>query len=159
MDNNNKYPHEIVREKLEKMQTFGGAAIRPFALYEFFYDVLQGSPSSMNKVKARDITDTYCALCNEFFVINHFSKKPRTDFFMSNERWEKYLLGQKARENSIKFLSQIELIHCKIVQNPCKPINKVRMYTIDLKCLTDILDYAEDKYEKRKKQEKNTRLG
>lgn len=149
-----KQDHEMVRELLEKMQTFGGAAIKPFALYPIFYEILQEQkPSIMNKAKVRDIVDTYCALCNEFFVLNHFAKEPRTDFFMSNERWSKYFLGQKAKENSLKFLNGWAIHYVK-KQNPCKPINTVRMYRIDLETLYNFVRLAEQQHEKAKYNKK-----
>lgn len=150
-----KYNHELVREKLEKMQSFGGAAIKPLALYDIFYQIIQDqSPSKMNRSKARDMVDTYCALCNEYFIINHFAKSPREDFFMSEERWAKYYLGQKARENSIKALDGWA-IHTRITKNPCKPINKVRMYKIDLEIMNNFIRIAEENEEKRKQRQRN----
>lgn len=143
---------EQVRNQLEEMQYYGGAAIKPLGLYEIIYNLLnEHSPSSMNRSKTRDIVDTFCALCNEYYLISSRNKDTINEFFMTNERWDKYYLGQKARENSIKILNELGLISYRLARNPYKPINTVRMYSIDLSTLKLYTELARENYLKKKK--------
>ena len=62
MDNEikEKLAHEQAREMLMAIQNQSGAAIKPFGVFQFFYDFLKSkSKSKMNRVKARNIADVY----------------------------------------------------------------------------------------------------
>lgn len=127
-----KASHTDVREQLKEMANYCGFAMKPLGLFNVFFQMLNViKPSNMNRSRARDIVDTYIALCNEFYVIYSYSDEPKDEFYMTQKRWDEYGLGQKARENSIKFLEEYGFIHCRKMQNPYKPINTVRVYSID----------------------------
>ena len=71
-----KLPHEQARDLFMSIQKQSGAAIKPIGVFQFFYNYITTiSKSKMNRVKARNIADVYCALQNEFFITNG-SKNP-----------------------------------------------------------------------------------
>jgi len=144
-----------VRDELLKMQEFFGSAIKPLALYHTFYECLQSvAPSKMNRSKVRDIVDTYCALCNEYYLLYSKKENLKTDFFMNEARWAKYYLGRKAMDNSIEFLREYGFIRYRKGRNPYNPINTVRFYEIDLALLVGLRLDAEKLYEKQKSNQK-----
>ena len=143
--------HTQVREVLLEMQKYGGSMIQPLALYQAFAVAMAVSDDSitkMSKTRIRDISATFCALCNEFYLIYCFDDKPRTEFYMTEERWAKYFLGQKAIENSIQFLQRYSLIRYVKMKNPHKAINKVRVFAINLRLLKSYCTLAKEIHEK-----------
>lgn len=156
MENNFKAATYVqVREEIIKMQNCGGAMIKPLVLYQIFdLMIVDEERTRMTKSRIRDIADTYCALCNEYYLIYCFDKHPQTKFYMSEERWAKYFLGQKARENSIKFLVEYEIIRCEKIRNPNKAINIIRTYEFDLDWLIKFRKAAEELYQKSKAKRK-----
>lgn len=156
MENNFKAATYLeVRDEIKKMQNCGGAMIKPLVLYQIFNVMIPDKEKSkMTKSRIRDIADTYCALCNEYYLIYCFDNQPKTKFYMSEERWAKYYLGQKARENSIKFLECVGIIKCEKIRNPNKAINIVRTYEFDLNCLILFRKAAEDIYSQSKAKKK-----
>ena len=144
--------HTQVREVLLEMQKYGGAMIQPLMLYQSLAVAMAISDDSitkMSKTRIRDIAATFCALCNEFYLIYCFDDKPRTEFYMTEERWAKYFLGQKAIENSIKFLQRYGLIHCAKMKNPHRAINTVRVYSINLAKLKSHCKLSKEIFEKK----------
>lgn len=140
-----KLAHEQARELLLSIQTQSGAAIRPLGIFQFFYSYLQKfHKSRMNKIKARNIAEVYCALQNEFFITNG-CKNPHEWFYMTESRWDKYGLGKKAIYNSVKFLNETLFIETTLRTHPYKPQNKVRYYKIDMPRLLQLVKYAEGK--------------
>lgn len=139
-----KPPHEKARDYFMSIQKQSGAAIKPIGVFQFFYNYISTrSSSKMNRVKARNIADVYCALQNEFFITNG-SKNPHEWFYMTKSRWDKYGLGRKAIYNSIKFLSENMFIETTLRTHPHIPQNKLRWYKIDLKWLEFIANYTEN---------------
>lgn len=144
-----------VREEIIKMQHCGGAMIKPLVLYQIFNVIIPNEEKTkMTKSRIRDIVDTFCALCNEYYLIYCFDEHPKTKFYMSEERWTKYFLGQKARENSIKFLAEYKIIRCDKIKNPNRPVNIVRTYEFNLDWLVIIRKAAEELYEESKAKKK-----
>jgi len=146
MDNEikEKLAHEQAREMLMAIQNQSGAAIKPFGVFQFFYDFLKSkSKSKMNHVKARNIADVYCALHNEFFITNG-CRNPHEWFYLTQSRWQKYGLGRKAICNSIKFLTDNMFIETTLRTHPYKPQNKIRYYKIDLQNLFQIVQYTKN---------------
>ena len=128
-----KLPHEKARDYFMSIQKQSGAAIKLIGVFQFFYNyIITRSSSKMNRVKARNISDVYCALQNEFFITNG-SKNPHEWYYMTQSRWDKYGLGRKAIYNSIKFLSENMFIETTLRTHPYIPQNKLRWYKIDLK--------------------------
>lgn len=139
-----KLPHEQARDLFMSIQKQSGAAIKPIGVFQFFYNYITTiSKSKMNRVKARNIADVYCALQNEFFITNG-SKNPHEWFYMTQSRWDKYGLGRKAIQNSIKFLSENIFIETTLRTHPYIPQNKLRWYKLDLEWLKYIADYTEN---------------
>jgi len=124
MPTTTQHPHETVRELLLKMEEFGGAAIKPLALYDIFDELFDNPQIPQNQL--RNVVEVYTALCNEFFVIYHFDRRPKAEFFITNERWAKYRLAQKAIYNGIAFLSEKGLIRCRKGRNPHNRLMKGR---------------------------------
>lgn len=145
MDNQKeKLAHEQVREILLSIQGQSGAAIKPFGVFQYFFRYVKAySKSKMNKVKARNIADIYCALQNEFYLTNG-CKNPHQWFYMTQSRWDKYGVGKKAIQNSVKFLSDNLFIETTLRTHPYKPQNKIRYYKIDLIRLAEIAKFIED---------------
>lgn len=139
--NGNHVPnHMIVRNNFLDMQKEKGAAIRPLGLFELFLKILNKfylPNGKMNRVRARNITDVFCALQNEYFIINYDGRNSNW-FYMTEKRWAKYGLGKKAIHNSRVFLQDIEAIETKVEQHPHKPQNKVRFYKINLEMLENL---------------------
>lgn len=131
--------HKKVREAFIDMEKSSGAALKPFGLFPLFYKLLQSiQPNKMNRVKARNVADVFCALQNEYFVIN-FDGKNIDWFYMTTIRWQKYGLGRKAIYNSITFLKYCGIVDNEIRQHPLKEQNKVRYYRFNLDRLKDIM--------------------
>lgn len=138
-----KLAHEQVREMFFQIQNESGAAIKPIGVFTFFYNYLkQFSNSKMIKVKARNISDVYCALQNEFFLTNG-CKNSHEWFYMTQSRWDKYGLGKKAIQNSVIFLRDNLFLETTLRQHPFKQQNKVRYYKLDLERLKYIVSYTE----------------
>lgn len=140
--------HSEVRAELMKMQKYGGAMINPFALqkviFMLFSDKERQAPNSLHR--ARFIATTFCALCNEYWLIYCFDKHAKTEFFVSEERWERYFILPNQRDMAIKFLQEIELIACdtKVIL----PENKsIQTYRIRLDTLQLFRKAAEEMYD------------
>ena len=144
--------HTAVRERLLKMQKLGGAMIQPLILYKILSGIMaiydEDKITKMSKTQVRDISATFCALCNEFYLIYSKDRNPRTEFYVSEERWEKYYLGQKARENSINLLQRYDFIRCAKMKNPHKGAKFITVYTINLDMLDGCCEMAEDIHDK-----------
>lgn len=144
MDSNKPATYQEVRKELEVLQSYGGAAIKPLALYDLVNFAC--GYKHYNKRQIREMVDVFCALCNEYYVLNHNKKEPKTEFYMSEARWEKYYISQKTRENAIQRLFACGLIVFVKKQNPNKRVNKVRMYQIPYELLHNLRRIAEEAY-------------
>lgn len=140
--------HLEVRDELIKMQRCGGAMITPFALYKLFYEL-----DSVDKIKARSRAYFFCALCNEYWLFYCYDKHPKTEFFILDDRWEKYHITPYIMKDSTEFLQRINLITCgtKELVYYYKPVTT---YKINLEmlqaCRIDIERYYEEERAKRK---------
>lgn len=140
-----------VREVIVDLQHITGASIKPLVLYPMFLHYIEidnGKLSNMSRTRVRDIVETYCALCNEFYLINSKAKNPSYYFYMSKSRWDKYFLGEKAIKSSLSFLIKHNFISCEKRRNP-NGINKVRLFSINLFMLKGLLLEAESNVKKR----------
>lgn len=141
--------HQKVRQELMKMQNCGGAMIKPFVLYQIVSMLLDEEEKTKLRVtQIRAIVETYCALCNEYFIIYHFEKNPKTEFFISEERWEKYFIELKTRHFAIDFLRTHGFIFCEEKANTDGVV--VTTYKIDLEMLQNCTKIAEELYEQSK---------
>lgn len=148
MNNFKKATCREVRDMLVQMQKYGGAMIKPFVLYKLFCigysEEEQQNPGF--RAKIRSFTDVFCAICNEYFLICYNDKHQRTEFFIPEERWEKYFYTQKQREMAIEYLENFGLLICgeKIFPDKDTP---VRTYMINFDMLNACLKLAEELYE------------
>ena len=143
--------HTQVRELLLKLQKLGGAMIQPLILYDILTCIMirfEDEITQMSKLQIRDVSATFCALCNEFFLIYCRDKKPKTQFYVSEERWKKYFLEQKVRENSIDFLQRHDLVRCEQMKNPRKTESIVMGYTINFDMLSKYCRIAGEIHDK-----------
>ena len=143
-----------VRGELMAMQRCGGAMIKPFALYQVVSMILSEEEKAKLGVKQiRLIVETYCALCNEFFIIYCFDKNSKNEFYMSEERWDKYFIDPQSREYAIKFLCT----HGFIQQEEKVKTDEstlVTTYKIDLDMLKACRRLAEEWYEESKSKKR-----
>jgi len=141
-------PHETVRRELLEMQRFGGASIKPLALYKIFNQVFAKDKLPKNKV--RNLVDVYTALCNEFYIINHDRDNPLSRFYMTNERIAKYNFAQKSYYGNLKFLAKYGFVKIEKGRNPSKPVNEVNWITIDIDMLRELTLAAEELHQAEK---------
>lgn len=106
-------PHHIaVRNELLKLQRLGGAMIKPLALHELTLLMLRGTEDESNTALVKAITDTYCALCNEYYIVCYSSSDPKEEFVVPEERWQKYCLNQKTRQKTFEYLQCWGFVEC-----------------------------------------------
>lgn len=143
--------HREARDLLVKMQKCGGAMIKPFAFYKLFWLACGSEERNSPHIKAkiRSYTDVFCAICNEYFLICCTDKHPRTEFYIPEERWEKYFYTQNVIEIAIKFLQNQQLLICGEKELPHKD-KPVRTYRINFDRLETFARAAEEIYEEEK---------
>ena len=136
MDNIIKFAsHREVRDELIEMQKCGGAMIMPFTLIKLFYELASDEEDTPNKkVRARNGAYFFCALCNEYWLFYFYDKRPNTEFFILDDRWEKYFISDSIKSDAIEFLQSIYLIACGIkeIAHHDKPVTT---YQINLEML------------------------
>ena len=145
-----------VRKTLLEIQKISGAMIKPFALYdivEAMRDQEEQKELSVSQIRA--IVETYCALCNEFYLIYYFDKYPQESFFVSEERWKRYFISRQTRERAIQFLTKHGFITCE--ERPSvENASMLKVYKIDLPMLKSCVEAAGLLYSLAKeKQRKN----
>lgn len=146
MDEQNFATHIEVKHALMQMQKCGGAPIMPLSLFSLFYRLLSEEELQQPNpfIRARSYAYTFCAICNEYFVIYRKSAFPKKEFFISEERWKKYCILPKLREEGIEFLQRINLITCdnKIIppDNQVERTFKINLDTLNLfsRCIEEI---------------------
>lgn len=129
--------HEVVREEMLLLQKSGGSAIKPLSLYRVFLEIIKEIDPEETRplVWARYVSDTFCALANEFYVINAFSKNPQEDFYLSEDRWEKYYLGG-GRDKALDYLEQMDLVARIVNEDPKDLTQNYTTYKINVALLT-----------------------
>lgn len=149
--------HLETRAELMKIQQNGGAMINPFALHRIIFEYAFSDEERQENnsiTRARLIATTFCALCNEYFVIYRNDRHPKTDFYMSDDRWEKYYIVPSHRKMAIEFLQRIGLISCDTKTIP--PENQpVTTYKINLDILRQCSRAAEELHEQEKAKRKS----
>lgn len=121
MSKENIPPHIEVRQQLLSLQRLDGGMIDPFALRKLFYAVmLRDKEQHPNPLHfARLTASVYCALANEFYILNYNKKRTNiVSFYVTEERWEKYFITPKARAQCVDFLEQYDFISCEIKSVP-----------------------------------------
>lgn len=154
-DNFNPASHIETRQELMKMQNAGGAMINPFSLNKVFALLLtQEEKTDIHyQNRLRSYSYTFCALANEFYLFYCRDKAPQKEFFITDDRWEKYFISIDIRERAIEFLQKCNLISCGTKELP--PENKtVRTYKINLDTLTIFRRAVEEMYEKERAKRK-----
>lgn len=131
-----------VRRTLLDIQKFGGAMIKPFALYDIvdaMRDEKEQAELGVSQIRA--IVETYCALCNEFYLIYYFDRYPKEHFFVSEERWKRYYIPPKTRDQAIQFLTKHGFITCE--ERPSVDSSMmVKVYKIELPALKSCVEAA-----------------
>ena len=129
--------HKVVRKVLLNMQEpTKEFLILPQKLEKFFYLYLNKfHPSQQNKQIALNIVRVFSVLSHQYYLsAEKFNMK--ASFFVSPSIWEKWLIGRKAKENSIKILEEIGLIfHYRFNRNKHAPEDESRfviMYQFNL---------------------------
>ncbi len=149
MENSQKYATHIeVRNELMKMQKNGGAMINPFRLYEVIH-MLFTDEEQHNKnhiPRARIIATTFCAMCNEYFIYNCYEKNPNIEFYIPEDRWEKYFILPDVRDMSIRFLQKYGLIECCTKKLPPND-REITTYKINLELLQQFRRATEELHE------------
>lgn len=145
-ENKKTMNHKEVRDALLKMQKLGGGMIMPFP----FYEIAEARFPDKSLAYHRTITQVFCALCNEYYLINCYEKNPKTRFFVSDDRWEKYHLDSKTRENLIDELIKDGWIFCEDVSLPNNPNLKVRAFEINADRLNLFIRYADEQRDARR---------
>ena len=148
MENSDIYAsHLEARSELMKMQKCGGAMINPFVFYNIILiNLSEEEKNNYNQLTfAREIATTFCAICNEYYIIYCNEHQPKTEFYITEDRWAKYFISSTSRDISIKFLQRIGLIACDTKTIP--PDNKsVTTYKIKLETLQSYRRMAEEYY-------------
>ena len=140
LDKKQKVPatHLEVRKALLQIQKLGGGMLMPFPLFEIAEKVFPYKLLSYH----RTIVQVFCALCNEYFLIYCYDKKPKTKFFVSEDRWEKYHIDRHTRETVIEDLSNIGWIFTETTPLPDKEDIKITTYEINSEMLNLFVRYA-----------------
>lgn len=138
--------HRDVRNAFIRMQKCGGSPIVPLALFPLFSRFIFNEDQSTVDVEARSYAYIFSAICNEYFVMFRNSKFPKIEFYISEERWDKYKIAPENRENGIAFLERIGLIVCE--QKIIPPDNRSeRTFKISFDKLDLYTRYVEEVYE------------
>ena len=125
MSNSTIPPHIEVRQELLALQHLDGGMIDPFALRKLFYAVMLRDKEQHSNLLhfARLTAYVYCALANEFYILNYNKKRTNIEmFYVTDERWEKYFITPQARAQCIDFLQRYDFISYEIKSIP--PENK-----------------------------------
>lgn len=144
-ENDNFASHKEVRQALMQMVKCGGAPMMPLSLFPLFYRFLTEEELKQSNpiIRARSYAYTFCAICNEYYVIYRNSKFPKKEVFISEERWDKYCIVPDIREKGIEFLQRINLITCDSKKIP--PNNQIeRTFKINLDTLRLFTRYIEE---------------
>ena len=103
--------HKIVKNALLNMQEpTAEFLITPPALEKFFFLYLNKyHKSQQNKQSALSLTRVFSLLSHQYYLsAEKFNMK--ASFYVSPSIWDKWLIGRKAKENSIKILEEMDLI-------------------------------------------------
>lgn len=106
-----KGQHEIVKNALLNMQEPSGEfLIMPRPLEQFFLLYLNKYHASQQNIqRALNITRVYSLLVHQYYK-SATKFDMIASFYVSPSIWEKWLIGRKAKENSIKILKEMGLI-------------------------------------------------
>lgn len=152
MENFRAATHTEVRNELMAMQQAGGAMINPFAFPQIIALSLRQDelPKKGSKELLRSYAYTFCAIANEYFLIYCRDKHPKTRFYISEDRWEKYFISADVRERDIEYLQKSNLIVCTTNEMP--PDNRpVRAFEINFERLNIFRRAAEEVYDAKRK--------
>lgn len=132
--------HKIVKNALLNMQEpTAEFLVTPLALERFFFLYLKKFyKSQQSKQCALNIVRVFSLLSHQYYLsAEKFNMK--ASFFVSPSIWEKWLIGRKAKETSIKVLEDMGLIiSYRFNRNkyaPAKDSKIVVMYQFNLKKL------------------------
>lgn len=106
-----KGQHEIIKNALLNMQEPSGEfLITPRPLEQFFLLYLNKfHPSQQNIQQALNVARVYSLLVHQHYK-SAVNFNMTSSFYVSPSIWEKWLIGRKAKENSIKILKETGLI-------------------------------------------------
>ena len=106
-----KGQHWVVKNSLLNLQELNKEfLILPLALEKFFLLYLdKHHPSQQNKQRAVNIARVYALLSHQYFQSAE-KYNMVASFFVSPSIWDKWLIGRKAKESSIKTLQEMDVI-------------------------------------------------
>ena len=120
--------HKVVKNTLLNMQELSKEfLVTPRALEKFFLLYLNKyHPSQQNKQRAINVARVYALLSHQYYQSAERYHMVAS-FFVSPSIWEKWLIGRKAKENSIKLLQEMGLIFSyRFNRNKHAPIEESR---------------------------------
>lgn len=130
-----------IRNILEDLAEVNGFVINPICLQEYIYHYLKTKyPKDKNNIsKARNTSQVFAVLCNEFYLIN-INVQSKKEFFMTQERWEKYNIKQRMIETSTQILKDMKLLNWKYEKLQNDAYSYIKIYDIKLNKLSEIRD-------------------
>lgn len=132
-----KGQHEIIKNALLNMQEPNGEfLITPRPLEQFFLLYLNKfHPSQQNIQRALNIARVYSLLVHQYYK-SAVNFNMVSSFYVSPSIWEKWLIGRKAKENSIEILKEMGIIiSYRFNRNKHAPAEESRfviMYQFDM---------------------------
>ncbi len=133
--------YKKIREILEELAEVNGFVINPICLQDYIYQYLKlKHPKDKNNItKARNASQVFAVLCNEFYLMN-INQCTTKEFYMSQERWEKYNIKQRMIETSTQLLKEMNLLSWRYIKADYDAYTHIKLYNINVKTLEEIKD-------------------
>lgn len=107
---NKQASYQETREALQSMQkNCGGAVITPLALHKCFRLIFSEYLNDLDTI--RNIAETYCALCNEYFLVGCREKKEIDRICVHSSLHKKYCISKKVWDYCLAKLANADIIH------------------------------------------------
>lgn len=133
------YKHKSLLYILLQMSKKCGAVLNPIDLSHKIKEWLdKNKPSQNNIEKARNSAYVFACLCNEFRLKVKFDKV-WDEFFMTNDLWDKYMIGRKIRQSSLNILQEMGWITATLRTIRREPIFRPYMINIHVGALAELM--------------------
>ena len=110
--------YQETRETLKFLQNnCGGAVITPLALRKCFRAIFHEHIDDLDEI--RNIADTYCALCNEYYLYGFREKKEIQSVRITSNLHQKYYISKKVWNDCLAKLSNADIIHYGYANDNC----------------------------------------
>lgn len=110
--------YQETREALKYLQNnCGGAVITPLALCKCFRIIFHDYIDDLDEI--RNLVDTYCALCNEYYLYGFREKKEIKSVRISSTLHQKYYISKKVWNDCLAKLSNADIIHYGYTNDDC----------------------------------------